>query len=253
MIINATGEPGGIPILPGSYKVVVQYRSNKDSSTVTVKQDPRLEYPIAQLKEKQEAYNSYLEKVRNVKSAFDKLKEAKKTITGVNDALASSTDTAKTRISKMGKELEKKIQDLMDIYLTPEDFKGIDRSDRLVGSLQRTASYIAGSDAAPTFNEMCIRDRDSAVHREVIDQLLPFLCTDIENYSGLPDDQKTIFLLSIPEFKKEPELDFSSLAYDCYHTIRLIKEIQQLSGELACHRYITVSYTHLWSTKRILI
>ncbi len=187
---DATGEPGGIPILPGSYKVVVQYGSVKDSSMVNVNQDPRLEYPIAQLKEKQEAYNAYLEKVRNVKLAFDKLKEAKKAITGVNEALVSSTDTTKTRINKMGKELEKKIQVLMDIYLTPEDFKGIDRSDRLVGALQRTASYIAGSDAAPTFNGMnAIKLVDQRI-KEAKDKLMTFFESDWKDYQTLVNSAK---------------------------------------------------------------
>lgn len=114
------------------------------------------------------------------------------------------------------------------IMITEHESLFLELVDSFIAKVQSFGFYFASLD---------IR-QDSAVHREVIDQLLPFLCTDIENYSGLPDDQKTIFLLSIPEFKKEPELDFSSLAYDCYHTIRLIKEIQQLSGELACHRYI---------------
>ena len=35
-------EPGGMPVLPGTYKLVMEYLQSKDSTMVTVKDDPRL-------------------------------------------------------------------------------------------------------------------------------------------------------------------------------------------------------------------
>lgn len=182
---DAGGEPGGVPILPGTYKIIVQYGTSRDSSKVNVKQDPRLEYSLSELQAKQNAYNVYLAKVRSVKSGFDKLKEAKKTISSVNEIISSTQDSSKAKITKMGKELDRKIQDLMDIFLTPEDFKGIDRSDRLVSSLQRTASYINSSDGEPTANGLnAIKQVDQRI-KEAKEKLIHFFDTDWKNYQSL--------------------------------------------------------------------
>ena len=35
-------EPGGMPVLPGNYKLVMEYQQTKDSTMITVKDDPRL-------------------------------------------------------------------------------------------------------------------------------------------------------------------------------------------------------------------
>jgi hypothetical protein len=35
-------EPGGLPVLPGTYKIVLQYMGAKDSGMITIKDDPRL-------------------------------------------------------------------------------------------------------------------------------------------------------------------------------------------------------------------
>lgn len=184
---NDGGEAGGIPIIPGAFKVIVQHKQTKDSGMVQVKDDPRLPVSEADHKAKQESMNNYLTKVKDVRTTFDKLKEAKKAITAINEAMALTNDTTKTKVTRMGRELDKKIQDLMDIYLSPQDFKGIDRSDRLAGALQRTASYVISSVGATSINGLhAVKAVDNRIS-EAKAKVMNFFDGDWKAYRALVD------------------------------------------------------------------
>ena len=59
-----------------------------------------------------------------------------------------------------------------------------------MGSLQRTASYIAGSDAAPTFNGMnAIKQVDQRI-KEAKDKLMTFFESDWKDYQSLVNSAK---------------------------------------------------------------
>ncbi len=146
---DPNAEHGGIQILPGKYKIVIQFGKDSDSSWVNVKPDPRINIPLTTLSEKQKAIDEYLELVKKTSTMVNKIKEARNSLKLVNDVMANAPDSTKSKMTTMGKAVEEKIKGLLEVFFTPEDFKGIDRADRLVGNLQRTAQFVNSSEGAP--------------------------------------------------------------------------------------------------------
>jgi hypothetical protein len=93
---DPNAEPGGIAILPGKYKIVVGYGSEKDSSWVVVLPDPRIKISEADRMARQESVNKNLALVKAVTRSFDKLKEARRSITLV-EVMSNAPDSTKVR------------------------------------------------------------------------------------------------------------------------------------------------------------
>jgi photosystem II stability/assembly factor-like uncharacterized protein len=197
---DPNAEPGGIQILPGQYKVIVQYGTEQDSSMINVMQDPRLILPMETLLEKQRSIDQYLALVKKTTAVVNKLKEAKSTIRLVGEVMNNAPDTVKTRINAMGKSLEEKIKSLSEIFFTPEDFKGIDRADRLVGNLQRASQFVNSADGAPGSNAQNAIKKVTAEVNEASEKVNSFFLKEWLPY------QKTVESTQVSLFKKINEL-----------------------------------------------
>lgn len=142
--------PSGAQVLPGNYKMVVTFGAHKDSTIIKVNFDPRLDYKMENLVAQQEAYKQYEGMVKSATEAFDKLKEAKKTISRVNEAMANASEEDKKAISKLGKSLQDSIATLQALYSEAPDTKGIVRTPGLLNeTLRSTSRYINDSDGKP--------------------------------------------------------------------------------------------------------
>jgi photosystem II stability/assembly factor-like uncharacterized protein len=147
---STDNPPRGRTVLPGRYKIVIKYKNYKDSTFVNIKMDPRSSVTIAQLKAKQEAFDDYFKIVEKATAAFDQLKQAKKTIKLVDSQMVNAPDTLKKDIAKQGKAMQDSISQLMKIFLSPQNQKGIQRNANILNShLYRASSYIRSSEGAP--------------------------------------------------------------------------------------------------------
>ncbi len=142
--------PSGMEVLPGTYKLVFSYGDHKDSTMVKVLADPRLDSDLSAMKAKAVAYEAFAEKAKMATQAFDRLKETKKTIKRVGEALAYVPDSTKKAIAEMGKTLQDSIETLQHLYMDPPDTKGIVRTPGLLNSSMSAAyRYLLASDGAP--------------------------------------------------------------------------------------------------------
>lgn len=179
---DPNAEPGGIAISPGKYKIVVGYGSEKDSSWAVVLPDPRIKITEADRVAKVESVNKNLALVKAVTQTFDQLKEARRSITLVNEVMSNAPDSTKAKITALGKVHDQTIKKLMELFLTPTDFKGIDRSERLVGKLSRATQFINSSDGAPTPNGQLYIDQVTDEARQIIKQVNDFIKGDWADY-----------------------------------------------------------------------
>lgn len=144
------GGFGGPQVLPGTYKVVAVWGKYKDSTTVNVKSDPRLEVKLEDLKAKDAAYRDLEKIVKKATEGFDQLKEARNTIRRVDAALANAPDSTKQQLGKLSKVLQDSLNALEKLYMEPEDVKGIQRDEyNLNSTLSRAQQYIGAGDGAP--------------------------------------------------------------------------------------------------------
>ncbi len=139
---NRDREPGGAPIMPGSYKVVASYNGITDSAMVTVKPDPRvsfdeeIELEIRKMYEETEAlYGVSAEAVKQ-------LVAAKKMIDVVTGRFPEEkTEDMKALIKEAG-EVKKQLEEFIVAFIGPEEVKGIQRNpDELTRKIGAASSY----------------------------------------------------------------------------------------------------------------
>ena len=79
------------------------------------------------------------------KESFDRLLKARKKIKIVKSMMVNAPDTIQDQISDMNKDLMKEIKRLEDLFMMPEDVKGIQRNPNTVNAKLGSASYYIGS------------------------------------------------------------------------------------------------------------
>jgi photosystem II stability/assembly factor-like uncharacterized protein len=175
--------PTGPEVLPGAYKLVVTYGEYKDSTEVTVHTDPRLEVTKEDLLAKEKVYEEYEALVDKAREGFDRLKDARKTIKLVDEALVNAPDSTKKAVAKQGKDLSKRIAKLEKLYMQPEGLKGIQRwSDNLSYTIRSARGYVSALDGPPNQAANIAMDRLRTETAEVLDEVNAFLEEDFAEY-----------------------------------------------------------------------
>ena len=146
-------EPGGPSVLAGKYKIVLEYKAQKDSSQVTVHPDPRVEESTVALNEREKLINEHMALIERTTKSFDKLKEAKKSIEKINGRLEYVEKELKDSLEKEGADLKKKIEEIQELYRSPKNRKGyIDKTIKIIERLGDAQDYIYYSKGQPGEN-----------------------------------------------------------------------------------------------------
>jgi len=122
-------EPGGMPILPGTYKMVFVYGEHKDSTELTVAHDPRIAKDKFDTDAKRSAMANYNETVEQVTKAYNNLKEAKKSMELYSKIIEVQPDTVKKTYKKLNKKMAAQLDSLMNLYMLPKPKKTEYRDD----------------------------------------------------------------------------------------------------------------------------
>ncbi|MEM9917160.1 MAG: hypothetical protein AAF990_03650 [Bacteroidota bacterium] len=145
-----SNDPWGPRVLPGTYKLVFTYGDFKDSTSVTVRPDPRRETDMSKLTAQQKAYDDHYLVVDKARESFDRLLEVNKTVKLINDQMLHVPDSVKKQIADAGKVLTDSTTQLMELYMPPAETKGIVRNNNKLNSLLwRAGSYIGASQGPP--------------------------------------------------------------------------------------------------------
>jgi photosystem II stability/assembly factor-like uncharacterized protein len=177
------GEPGGTPVMPGTYKVVVVDGNNRDSAMVDVKLDPRIDLNVNDLAKMEASIDDYNSRVEATANAFDQLKEAKKSIKLVNDMMVNQEDTVKIEIKDLGKIQSEQIDSLMNLFMDPVGLKGIQRNPKTLNALTwRTRTYIYDSYGAPTENAKLIINKYNTLSDQLINGVNDYISGDWKKY-----------------------------------------------------------------------
>ena len=152
--------PSGNLVLPGIYKLVfVKNDSLKDSTTVKVHTDPRLEISLAQINKENAARDEVYAFAKNGSEQIARLRKAQKTITLIDSWMENAADSTKTKITDQGKELKKSIGKLMDEFTGLENQKGyfkqpVHFNELLWRSLSRASSADGLADATVEYEKL---------------------------------------------------------------------------------------------------
>lgn len=122
-------EPGGVSVMPGTYKVVMTFDDQKDSTLVKVAYDPRLDVSNTVLQAKYDFYKSLEGNIDIATQALNQLKDSKKIAGGVQKMMADKKGEEYDSLKKTVKAINKLIKELTDELLGPQSKKqGIVRS-----------------------------------------------------------------------------------------------------------------------------
>ncbi len=175
--------PSGYEVVPGTYKLMLTYKGNTDSTMVTVHADPRMDIPMADRLAQRAAYDDFYKVVEKAAAGFERLQEAKKTFKLVDQALTNAPDSLKKEISKLGKSLQDSIANLEKRFMVPDGLKGIQRDpDNLQGKLWRTSSYIGASEGAPNQSARIMIEQTRKEVASVLDDINRLMEKDFAEY-----------------------------------------------------------------------
>ncbi|MEY4204366.1 MAG: hypothetical protein RL013_2070, partial [Bacteroidota bacterium] len=165
-------EPGGGPqVLPGDYLVKVKYMDWSDSILVTVLDDPRLNIAAADREARNQAVRDVHKLAERAAKAYDRLKEAEKTLGLVESQFVNVPDSLKKETLKLGSAIKDSIGTLKDEFFNHKETKGIQRGKQGLNSFYWNAlGYINGNMGAPNATakiamEKARRETDSIVEK----------------------------------------------------------------------------------------
>lgn len=122
-------EPGGVTVLPGTYKVVLEYADTKDSTNVTVAYDPRFKMPMNVLESKYNMLKKIESKTALAGKAMEQLNESKKVAEQYKKILKEHKDEKYKDVLKQSDSIIKNIDKLVDMMIGKEDKRqGITRN-----------------------------------------------------------------------------------------------------------------------------
>ncbi len=128
-IRKRTNEPGGVTVKPGTYRVEISYMDQTSETNVTVATDPRIDVPQNAIDEEYARGKEIQNMTQVAADAVKQLIESKNTVNAFNKRM-KDLDAKKYKDDiKAGKDLTKKIDSIVAIYLGKEDDRqGITRN-----------------------------------------------------------------------------------------------------------------------------
>ncbi|MEM9885195.1 MAG: hypothetical protein AAF849_04825 [Bacteroidota bacterium] len=177
--------PSGYLVQPGIYKMLFTYGEMKDSTTVNVKFDPRLDASKHDFTEIASTCEAYYDVVETAAKGFSQLQQVKKTIDLVEKALIHAPDSTQEVIKEMGKILRDSIKAIEKQYMQPEGMKGIQRtSTNLNSTLYSVRSYLSDMENEPTQAIQHLMSKAKKETAEVIGQVNALVQNELAEYQA---------------------------------------------------------------------
>ena len=185
-------EPGGMTVLPGTYKVKMTYMGESDSTMVKVHFDPRIDYKMANLKAKNELLSEIQDLRATTEKAVANLRDAQDMIE-LTDKLLASMDTGEDEAMKeavdslksQSKAVKDSVAALMDYVFGEEDERqGITRNPKpsVTTRLYEPIYYLRSSISGPDRTEEILMERARTATKEAVAKINGFLNTEWKAY-----------------------------------------------------------------------
>lgn len=138
-------------------------------------------------------------------------------------------------------ELLGSLDEVRQLLITRHNGVFLDLLDRFIQQVKLFGLHFASLD---------IR-QDSSIHESVMEQINQKYAISEKPYTEWTDEEKLRFLTELDLTVNEDDFE-DTLTKDTFRTVRIIKEIQTLNGEKACHRYIISNSTSMFSVLEVL-
>ncbi|MBU6306749.1 MAG: hypothetical protein KGO46_01665, partial [Bacteroidetes bacterium] len=179
-------EPGGLPALPGTYKVVLKYGEHSDSTFVTVSDDPRLgnRNDIKQAQKK--ALEQIQKSAEKLSKAMERLGEAEDVCNKINAQIKGADQKATDSLSKLTKKTLDQIKKIRDKISGPtEEKQGLSRNPFLVTVLSQLRSAqqsISAKSAVPGQAEATLMLNAETAVNDIVKEINEFFSSSWAAY-----------------------------------------------------------------------
>ncbi|MEM9663447.1 MAG: hypothetical protein AAF970_00850, partial [Bacteroidota bacterium] len=175
-------EPGGMPILPGTYTARLTYDGQQSETMIRVHMDPRLDVPEADLQAQIAMMGTLMDRVELATTAMDRLRDARKTIGMVAQQMDDRDDDAAEEAMEMGTAMEDSIKTLVARF-EGREAKGIRRDPNTVNAkLFMAMRYVGSAWGRPgPSQEIAMAQAQEAV-RDVVTEINAFFETEWPRY-----------------------------------------------------------------------
>ncbi|HET6256734.1 MAG TPA: hypothetical protein VFE32_21865 [Puia sp.] len=187
-------EPGGFPVLPGTYKLVITYAKASDSTFVTVRDDPRFgnrnEIKLAQ----RALYDSLRKSADQLTEGMDRLTESDEVCAKILNELKGLEGKDVDSLRKMTTKMQDEIKSIREfIEGKTSDRQGLARNpfDVTVMSQLREAQQSIGSKmVVPGRQEATLVSNAGKAVAEAVQKINSFIDGKWKDYRSLADGTK---------------------------------------------------------------
>lgn len=176
-------KPGGRDVVPGDYKMLVNFGDYKDSTMITVKADPR-----SKISDRARAgIRTESEKLDKIfvaaTDSYNQIKEAKKSLKMAQKIIDMQEDTIKKEMSAELKDMNGQLDSLSNLYMDPEGLKGIQRNpNTLMNRLWSARRYIDSSWSTPKGNAMKAANNAIEETTQTVSAVNAFMQADYKSF-----------------------------------------------------------------------
>lgn len=162
--------PPGPEVIPGVYTVRIRSGKDESSQKVEVKADPRTSVSPEARRAKLEALTRAGQKIEVVTEVVDRLTKVTRAITSTLESLRDSTSQEMRALKKTGSGLKKKIREVQELFIPPQEQKGIVRNDdKVIAQLRRAYGMLGSNDDAPSPSHMnYLRQAEAALEAALV-------------------------------------------------------------------------------------
>jgi hypothetical protein len=186
-------EPGGEQVLPGTYKLVMQIKREKDSSYVTIKPDPRVadnsNIRLAQKTMMKRVMKSSEKLTTGMDMLTDAEEIAKKYEAQYKDVEGKEADSIRKQSKKMQDEI-KTIRDFINGKKVERQGYGQLPEETVMTALQEASFGIVGKNVAPANQEELLVQKAETKINATVDKINTFFSTKWKAYQTLVESTK---------------------------------------------------------------
>jgi photosystem II stability/assembly factor-like uncharacterized protein len=145
-------EPGGLQVSPGSYKVVLSYGKELDSTTVVIKDDPRLEKSEMVKADQRKMLDRLRKSSDRLMTGMDQLAESSEVLTKMTTNLKGLEGKSYDSLRKATKAMQDSIKSINEFLSgTTSDRQGLSRPPQVtvLGTMQTAQQYITSKSVSP--------------------------------------------------------------------------------------------------------
>jgi len=185
-------EPRGLNVLPGTYKIVMSYGDQKDSTNINILMDPRLDVDINNVIARRIAQGELNKKIAFLGEAMSRLVDSKEIVDDVTKRIKEKKGDEFKELKDANKAMKDSIEALMTKMVGPDNSRrqGIVRSPKpTVNTYVRTAQrYLrSGLHAPGATEERLIGHAEEAV-KEIVAEVNKFFTEDWSKYKTMVEE-----------------------------------------------------------------